>query len=149
MRTNKHFLQDFRCIGRQQGIRSKSYNLECKITKKRYFCELLPAQDNGSTVVDNYRNLVKQLDHFTLPRVAQENIVDDSVYLIVAVDDSCSSTPLHRWAKQHESVLKEVNAISNEVPVLMRLNSHHCKNLRSAKGFFEGDSTRAPETPQS
>ena len=60
--------------------------LECKVTKKKYFCELLPA-DSERYVTKNYRKLLKKLDHFALPRLAQENIVEDSVYLILAIDD--------------------------------------------------------------
>ena len=89
----------------------------------------------------NYRKLLKKLDHFTLPRLAQENIVEDSVYLILAIDDQSSAIPLHRWARSQENILKEINSTINE-PLMLRFNS--CIN--SAKGYNEND--LKAETPQ-
>lgn len=39
-----HFTDDFTCIVRLPGVRStaQNYILECKVTKKRYFCQTLP-----------------------------------------------------------------------------------------------------------
>ena len=87
-----HFTEDFKCVNGLPGIRStiQNYTLECKVTKKMYTCLTIPTDKRakGGPEVENFRALLRKLDHYALPRLVQENESDNRLYLIMAQDPS-------------------------------------------------------------
>ena len=72
-----HFTEDFKCIARIPGLRSTAQNfiLECKVSGRRFSCLTLPIGDGigqqvkGFPDIENFRAIMRSLDHFTLPRL--------------------------------------------------------------------------------
>ena len=92
-KTGVHFTEDFFCVSRMPGMRqtAQNYSIECKISGKSFICLTLPtdrAAQNSFIDVENFVTLMRKLDHFALPRLVQENIVDNCLYLIMTSDNS-------------------------------------------------------------
>ena len=54
---------------------------------------------------------MKGLDHYSLPRVVQENISEGKLYLVIAAceEESNKALPLHRWVQKNRKVLQDLN----------------------------------------
>lgn len=92
-RKGFHFTDDFKCVGREPGIRStcQNYRLECKVTGKIFTCQTVPLDDSNrkqqlrpAQTAENKCKLMRQLDHYALPRLVQVNESDNRMYLITA-----------------------------------------------------------------
>ena len=111
-----HFTEDFTCVSRLPGTRStaQNYNLQCKISGKRYLCQTLPMDKStkGCPHVENYRSLMHKIEHFALPRLVLEFESDNRLYLLSAIESDATNSDskqprirsLHHWIRPHRSV---------------------------------------------
>ena len=112
IKRDSHFTDDFICISRLPGARAaiQNYSIECKITGQRFVCHTLPIGQKMKDCPEshNFSTLMQNLDHFALPRLVQQHLMDDRMYLIMTnsqakEDKTLSGVPLHLWVKQNRS----------------------------------------------
>ena len=74
LKRGVHFTEDFKCVTSLPGLRSTAQNfiLECKVTSRKFACMTLPlgsGRTAGCPDIENFREVMRSLDHFSLPRL--------------------------------------------------------------------------------